>query len=149
MEHDVQVAEENVANIYVVGGVEEVLGTLLDELCSVVDHWVDEANCDSPHIVLITNREDSSVLLTTVYMQKLWVDIHDFFECNCILHQKGVIDIHNKHNDVNNMNKAAEQMLSLGESVPFIVDHVLYHICLENSEFLGACYSLNESTILF
>ena len=148
MEHDVEVAEENVAHIYVVGGLEEVLGTLLHELRSVVDQWVDEANCDSPHIVLITNREDSSVHLT-VLMQKIFIYLHDFYECNCILHQKGVIDIHNKHNDVNDMNKAAEQMLFLCESVPFVVDHVFYHICLKNSEFLGACYCLNESTILF
>jgi len=85
---DVQEAKEDMANVNVVGGIHEIRHSLLEELSTVIDCWVEHAYENSNHVSSVTWWKDSRIIL----IENVNLSIVNFAHFSLPLHINFILD---------------------------------------------------------
>jgi len=85
---DVQEAKEDMANVNIVGGIHEIRHSLLEELSTVIDCWVEHAYENSNHVSSVTWWEDSWIVL----IENINLGIVDLAHFSLPLHINFILD---------------------------------------------------------
>jgi len=122
-----------VSHIHIVPHIFEIVTALFECLSDIIHKRVDQActNDAKPFLVCGWRMSDTCYIIPF-----------------CIRFQKDLIDIDNQRNNVNDMNECSDHMLTLGKSLPFVIDEILHEFSFENLKLVRLLDSLHELSLL-
>lgn len=120
------------SHIHIVPHIFEVVTALFECLSDIIYKRVDQActNDDKPFLVCGWRMSDTCIIPLSIRFQKDLIDIDD------------------QRDNVNDMNECSDHMLTLGKSLPFVIDEILHEFCFENLKLVRLLDSLHELPLL-